>query len=165
MTINTQKLRQIGALLDEDYQINDHSGVVTQAADIIEALEGQVAEYARIAERTREEADARIDAQTAEIAEARSQIERLDRQNAGLRAQHDQDSKTLREYAQARDALEAENRRLREALRWTAGALQMACEAGEIMREADGISINNETRTVAQILDAADAALQESSHD
>lgn len=38
MTINTQKLRQIGALLDEGYQINDHSGIVTQAADEIDRL-------------------------------------------------------------------------------------------------------------------------------
>ncbi|MGX5660031.1 hypothetical protein ACWKWV_09955 [Castellaniella ginsengisoli] len=74
MTINTQKLRQIGALLDEGYQINDHSGVVTQAADIIETLEGQVAEYARMLEKQGAEADARIDAQTAEIARLRKAL-------------------------------------------------------------------------------------------
>lgn len=39
--------------------------------DIIEALEGQVAEYARIADQTRAETDARIDAQAAEIARLR----------------------------------------------------------------------------------------------
>lgn len=56
-------------------------------------------------------------------------------------------------------ALLAENDRRGEALLWTAGALQMACVVDVIMGEADGISINNETRTVVQILDAADAAL------
>ena len=39
MTINTQKLRRIGTLLDEGYQINDHSGIVTQAADEIDRLQ------------------------------------------------------------------------------------------------------------------------------
>lgn len=63
------------------------------------------------------------------------------------------------------DTQAAEIARLREALLWTAGALQMACAVDVIMGEADGISINNETRTVAQILDAADAALQEKSND
>jgi hypothetical protein len=77
MTINTQNLRRIGALLDEGYQINDHSGVVTQAADIIDALEGQVAEYARIAEKTAAEAGARIDAQAAEIARLREALRPL----------------------------------------------------------------------------------------
>ncbi|WP_368641725.1 hypothetical protein ABRZ03_02570 [Castellaniella ginsengisoli] len=53
--------------------------------DIFDAANEQVAEYARIAEQTRAEADARIDAQAAEIAEARGQIEHLDRQNNALR--------------------------------------------------------------------------------
>lgn len=56
-------------------------------------------------------------------------------------------------------ALLADYDRMRDALLWTAGALQMACVVDVIMGEADGISINNETRTVVQILDAADAAL------
>jgi len=39
MTIDTQKLRRIGTLLDEGYQIEDRSGVVTQAADEIDRLQ------------------------------------------------------------------------------------------------------------------------------
>ncbi|MCZ4330737.1 hypothetical protein [Castellaniella denitrificans] len=112
-----------------------------------------------------EAADA-MDAQAAEIAEAKGQIERLDRQNAGLRAQHDRDSKTLREYAQARDglrracaALEAEKTRLRYALRWAAGALQEACRRPTIITEKDRWRIDHETRTTGEILAAADAAL------
>lgn len=56
-------------------------------------------------------------------------------------------------------ALLADYDRMRDALLWAAGALQMACAVDVVMGEADGISINNETRTVVQILDAADAAL------
>lgn len=59
------------------------------------------------------------DAQAAEIAEAKGQIEFLDRQNTGLRDQHSRDSKTLREYAQARDDLRKERDRLRQQLEWT----------------------------------------------
>lgn len=56
--------------------------------------------------------------------------------------------------------LEAENARLREALRWTAGSLQAACVASKI-NETDKARalIGTESRTVGQILDAANAAL------
>lgn len=49
---------------------------------------------------------------------------------------------------------------LREALRWAAGALQASCVAGKIT-EADTARalIGNETKSIGQILDAADAAL------
>lgn len=54
----------------------------------------------------------------------------------------------------------AERDALREALRWTAGALQASCVAGKIT-EADTARalIGNETKSIGQILDAADAAL------
>lgn len=134
--------------------------------DIFDAANEQVAEYARIAEQTRAEADARIDAQAAEIAEAKGQIEHLDRQNTGLLAQHDRDSKTLREYAQARDglrwacaALEAEKARLRYALRWTSAALQEACRRPTIITEKDRWRIDHEVRTTGEILASSDATL------
>jgi hypothetical protein len=65
-----------------------------------------------------------FDAQAAEIADAKGQIEFLDRQNTGLRAQHSRDSKTLREYAQARDDLRKERDRLRKAVQETVRILQ-----------------------------------------
>lgn len=57
-------------------------------------------------------------------------------------------------------ALLAERDALREALRWTAGALQASCVAGKVA-EADTARalIGNETKSIGQILDAADAAL------
>lgn len=113
-----------------------------------------------------------IDAQVAEIAEAKGRIEHLDRQNTGLLAQHDRDSKTLREYAQARDglrracaALEAEKARLRYALRWTSAALQEACRRPTIITEKDRWRIDREVRTTGEILASADAALSGESND
>lgn len=57
-------------------------------------------------------------------------------------------------------AILAERDALREALRWTAGALQASCVAGKVT-EADTARslIGNETKSIGQILDAADAAL------
>lgn len=165
MTINTQKLRQAAASV-RAFLKPEYGREISAAADIIEALDGQVVEYARMLEKQSAEADARIDAQAAEIAEAKGQIEHLDRQNAGLRAQHDRDSKTLREYAQARDglrracaALEAEKTRLRYALRWAAGALQEACRRPTIIDVKDRWRIDRETRTTGEILASADVAL------
>ncbi|PWF25023.1 hypothetical protein [Corticimicrobacter populi] len=57
------------------------------------------------------------------------------------------------------DALNADNERLRVALRWTAATLQDATASLDLVFEEDQITINSETKTVAQILDAADAAL------
>jgi len=48
MTIDTQKLRRIGALLDEGHQISSRSGVVTQAADTIDAQAAEIARLQRI---------------------------------------------------------------------------------------------------------------------
>lgn len=53
----------------------------------------------------------------------------------------------------------AERDALRRALEWTAAALQSACTMPEPIREAGDITIAGETRTIKQILDAADAAL------
>lgn len=57
-------------------------------------------------------------------------------------------------------ALLAERDALRDALCWTAGALQASCVAGKVA-EADTARalIGNETKSIGQILDAADAAL------
>lgn len=65
--------------------------------------------------------------------------------------------------AMARNSLPsllAERDALREALCWTAGALQASCVAGKVT-EADTARalIGNETKSIGQILDAADAAL------
>ncbi|MHA3905186.1 hypothetical protein ACTPOE_16900 [Castellaniella sp. WN] len=49
--------------------------------------------------------------------------------------------------------------RLRAALLWTAGALQVCCHARHVIRESDQITCEKETRTIKQILDQADAAL------
>ncbi len=46
-----------------------------------------------------------------------------------------------------------------DALLWAAAALQAACQSAYPAREADTITIGVDSRTVAQILDAADAAL------
>lgn len=145
MTINTQKLRQAAASV-RAFLKPEYGREIAAAADA-------------------------LDAQTAEIAEAKGQIEHLGRRNAGLRAQHDQDSKTLREYAQERDglrracaALEAEKTRLRYALRWTAAALQEACRRPTIITEKDRWRIDHEIRTTGEILASADAALQEKSN-
>lgn len=63
-------------------------------------------------------------------------------------------------HPEAIRALLAERDALREALRWTAGALQASCVAGKVT-EADTARslIGNETKSIGQILDAADAAL------
>ncbi|WP_336974569.1 hypothetical protein [Alcaligenes sp. PF14] len=58
-----------------------------------------------------------------------------------------------------RNAKAAQIERLREALRWTAGALQAACQSSYCSDEDDRVAIGAETRTVSQILDYADAAL------
>lgn len=57
------------------------------------------------------------------------------------------------------DAQTAEIARLREALRWTAGALQEACRADVPITEGDLFFIRSEARTAAEILNAANAAL------
>lgn len=49
---------------------------------------------------------------------------------------------------------------LREALLWAAAALQAVSESAYPVREGDTITIANETRTVAQILDDANAILE-----
>lgn len=57
-----------------------------------------------------------------------------------------------------RDLL-AERDRLREALRWTAAVLNDAAASAYSLDEDALIKMGDETRTVSQILDAADAAL------
>lgn len=162
MTIDAQKLREIADAADRLCYHEDGSGERVYGVPIIHrmAFEKSVTPGAVLGLLDT------LDAQTAEIAEAKGQIEHLDRQNAGLRAQHDRDSKTLREYAQARDglrracaALEAEKTRLRHALRWTSAALQEACRRPTIITEKDLWRIDHETRTTGEILAAADAAL------
>lgn len=49
---------------------------------------------------------------------------------------------------------------LRDALRWTAGTLQSACSLMGPVREDTQFRLGNETRTVSQIIDAADTALE-----
>ena len=56
------------------------------------------------------------------------------------------------------ERLDAENARLRDSLRWTAAALQACCSEG--IREASTIDIHAERKSFAEILDAADAALE-----
>lgn len=118
MTIDTQKLRFLVAL---DYEV---------PPSIYDAVQ---------------EAADHIDAQAAEIAEAKGQIERLDQQNNARRL--------------ALNALGAENARLRHALRWASAALQEACRRPTIITEKDRWRIGDETRTTGEILAAADAAL------
>lgn len=59
------------------------------------------------------------------------------------------------------DPRDVEIARLREALQWNAATLQAACRMAEPIREAGDITIHGETRTVAAILDLADAALSQ----
>lgn len=56
-------------------------------------------------------------------------------------------------------ALERERDALRAALRWTAGTLQSACCLAGPISENSAFALGDETRSVAQICDAADAAL------
>lgn len=70
-------------------------------------------------------------------------------------AQHNRDVVALRECALVR----AERDRLREALRWTAAVLNDAAASAYSLDEDALIKMGDETRTVSQILDAADAAL------
>ena len=70
-----------------------------------------------------------------------------------------QDLELLRKAADHIDAQAAEIERLRNALRWTAGALQAACQSAYCSDEGDRITIGAETRTVSQVLNYADAAL------
>lgn len=74
MTINTQKLREAAVSVRAFLKL-EYGREISAAADIIEALEGQVAEYAQMLEKQGAEADARIDAQAAEIARLRDGIE------------------------------------------------------------------------------------------
>ena len=103
----------------------------------------------------------------------------------GLISQHHRDSKELRRLCAERDearqsaldrgfallkaqkearALLAERDALREALRWSAAALQAACRTVYPSDEGDQIVMDNEFRTVGQILDGADAALTQQEH-
>lgn len=75
MTINTQKLRQAAASV-RAFLKPEYGREIAAAADIIEALEGQVAEYARMLEKQGAEAGARIDAQAAEIALLREALKK-----------------------------------------------------------------------------------------
>lgn len=70
-----------------------------------------------------------------------------------------QDLELLRKAADHIDAQASEIERLREALRWTAGALQSACQSAYCSAEDDRVTIGDETKTVSKILDYADAAL------
>lgn len=58
-----------------------------------------------------------------------------------------------------RNAKAAQIERLREALGWTAGALQAACQSSYCSDEGDQVAIGTEFKTVSQILDYADSAL------
>src|SRR5690606_32012546 len=62
------------------------------------------------------------------------------------------------EYVGAASALATENQRLREALRWAAGALLAVCGDGQAT-ELDRFTLDGVTRTGTEILDMADAAL------
>jgi len=59
----------------------------------------------------------------------------------------------------------AERDRLREALRWAAGTLQSACCLSGPICENSPFRLGDETRTIAQIIDAADAALAQEQGD
>lgn len=83
----------------------------------------------------------------------------LSEREAGLLAQHERDSATLRRYAQQRDDLRKERDALRESLRWTAAVLQDAAGSPYCVDESGVFAIEGESRTMTQILDAADAAL------
>lgn len=61
-------------------------------------------------------------------------------------------------------ALVAERDALRESLRWTAAALQDATASLDMVFEEDRVTVEGVTKTVAQILDAADAALGLAQH-
>lgn len=69
------------------------------------------------------------------------------------------DPETIRTLLGERDAQAAEIERFREALRWTAGALQAACQSSYCSDEGDQVAIGTEFKTVSQILDYADSAL------
>lgn len=94
MTINTETIRDAAEVLD----------TLTSTLAVDHPLRTRAAARAKSCVSGLYSAADALDAQTAEIAEAKGQIEHLDRQNAGLRAQHDQDSKTLREHAQAQSS-------------------------------------------------------------
>lgn len=66
---------------------------------------------------------------------------------------------TIRALLAERDAQAAEIEKLKKALRWTAGALQAACQSAYCSDEGDQVTIGAEFKTVSQILDYADAAL------
>lgn len=158
MTINTQKLRQAAASV-RAFLKPEYGREISAAADIIEALEGQVVEYARMLEKQSAEADARIDAQAAEIAGARQTIERWKERCRAARQESGALKRDITDYIRIGNSNGAEIARLRHALRWTSAALQEACRRPTIITEKDQWRIDHETRTTGEILAAADAAL------
>ncbi len=127
--------------------------------DIIDAANEQVAEYARMLEKQSAEADARIDAQTAEIAGARQTIERWKERCRAARQESGALKRDITDYIRIGNSNGAEIARLRYALRWTAAALQEACRRPTIIDVKDRWRIDRETRTTGEILASADVAL------
>lgn len=76
-----------------------------------------------------------------------------------LQRERDDFAAAAAEAQAERDAAREERDALREALRWNAASLSSAAGSLELVFEDDRITLGEETKTVAQILDAADAAL------
>jgi hypothetical protein len=85
--------------------------------DIIEALEGQVAEYARMLEKQSAEAGARIDAQAAEIAGARQTIERWKERCRAARQESGALKRDISDYIRVGNEQGAEIAQLREQIK------------------------------------------------
>lgn len=87
---------------------------------------------------------------------ADAQAAEIERLRADRDSWADQASDRLRDW----DEMRADRDRLHEALRWAAAALQEACRRSTLVTEKDLWLIGPDARTTAEILDAADVALQ-----
>lgn len=131
MTIDTQALRLVAASV-RAFLRPEYGREIAAAADHIDALTALAASKTEQCSALRTELDALRAATNPEL---------------------------LASERAANAVLTVEVERLRTALEWTAAALQFACTMSASCREAGDITIAGETRTIKQILDAADAAL------
>lgn len=145
MTINTESIRDAAEVLD----------TLTSALAVDHPLRTRATARAKSCVSGLYSAADTLDAQTAEIAGLKSQVEMLEACAAGDAALT---KGQQREIALLRGLL-ADYDRMRDALRWAAEALQESCRATVPITEGDLFFIRSEARTAAEILDAANAAL------
>lgn len=173
MTINTQKLRSVAESLARKDKMR---AAIREAADTIDAQTAQIVRLRDALTSVIGEVDdligessgvygLRLNGDPSPWGEvvAGGRFERLGALEEARRCTRTGtimiDNQVAGDLRRCCDALEADNKRLRESLQWTASALQEACHINEPITEGDLFFMGAASRTASEILNTADAAL------